>query len=179
MMADDKKPFHINWPKGATLTMDEKSLQEMRLGLEVQFKHMIYSQPGFEFYHSIGNTNFFQRFRTDDGIDFGTLHVYWDKNAENNIVLVDPETGERTNRDKGDWRHRWFKPGERPEPIPPREDSIISEEGMKKIYIAHAQKLADVAVNQNKRMMEERLRRQKIKQFEEDDNEEDMPILLN
>ena len=178
-MADDKNPFHINWPKGAALTMDEKSFQEMRQGLEVQFKHMIYSQPGFEFYHSIGNTNFFQRFRTNDGIDFGTLHVYWDKDAENNIVLVDPETGERTNRAKGDWRHRWFKPGEKPEPIPPREDSIISEEGMKKIYTAHAQKLADVAVHQNKRMMEERLRRQKIKQFEEDDNEEDMPILLN
>ena len=178
-MADDKNPFHINWPKGAALTMDEKSFQEMRQGLEVQFKHMIYSQPGFEFYHSIGNTNFFQRFRTNDGIDFGTLHVYWDKDAENNIVLVDPETGERTNRARGDWRHRWFKPDEKPEPIPPREDSIISEEGMKKIYTAHAQKLADVAVHQNKRMMEERLRRQKIKQFEEDDNEEDMPILLN
>ena len=62
-MADDKKPFHINWPKGATLTMDEKSLQEMRQGLEVQFKHIIYTQPGFEFYHSIGNTNFFQSLR--------------------------------------------------------------------------------------------------------------------
>ena len=175
MMADDKKPFHINWPKGATLTMDEKSLQEMRLGLEVQFKHMIYSQPGFEFYHSIGNTNFFQRFRTDDGIDFGTLHVYWDKNAENNIVLVDPETGERINRAKGDWRHRWFSPNEKPTPF---EKSIISEESMRKIYSAHAQKLADAAVDQNKRMMEERLQRQNIKQFEEE-IDEDEPILLN
>ncbi len=178
-MADDKIPFHINWPKGATLTMDDKSFQEMRMGLEVQFKHIIYSQPGFEFYHSIGNTNFFQRFKTNDGIDFGILHVYWDKNAENNIETYDPETGERTNRAKGDWRHRWFKPGEKPEAIPPREDSIISEEGMRKIYAAHAQKLADAAVDQNKRMVEERLQRQKIKQFEEDNEEEDVPILLN
>ena len=177
-MADDKKPFHINWPKGATLTMDDKSFQEMRMGLEVQFKHIIYSQPGFEFYHSIGNTNFFQRFKTNDGIDFGILHVYWDKDAENTIETYDPETGERTNRAKGDWRHRWFKPGEKPEAIPPREDSIISEEGMKKIYTAHAKKMVDAAENQNKRMMEERLQRQKIKQFEED-NEEDVPILLN
>ena len=175
-MADDKKPFHINWPEGATLTMDEKSLQEMRMGLEVQFKHIIYSQPGFEFYHSIGNRNFFQRFKTNDGIDFGTLHVYWDKDAENNIVLVDPETGERTNRAKGDWRHRWFSPNEKPTPF---EKSIISEEGMRKIYSAHAQKLADAAVDQNKRMVEERLQRQKIKQFEEDNEEEDVPILLN
>jgi hypothetical protein len=150
----------------------------MRQGLEVQFKHIIYKQPGFEFFHSMGNRNFFQRFRTNDGIDFGTLHVYWDKNAENNIVLVDPETGERTNRAKGDWRHRWFKPDEKPEPIPPREDSIISEEGMKKIYTAHAEKIANAAVQQNKRMMKERLQRQKIKQFEEE-IDEDEPILLN
>ena len=174
-MADDKNPFHINWPKGATLTMDEKSLQEMRQGLEVQFKHIIYTQPGFEFYHSIGNTNFFQRFRTNDGIDFGTLHVYWDKNAENNVVLVDPETGERTNRDKGDWRHRWFKPGETPEVVAPFGNNIISEEGMRKIYKIHAEKLADIAVKQNKNRMEEREQRQEFKQEEDEDEK----ILLN
>ena len=177
-MADDKKPFNINWPKGATLTMDDKSLQEMRYGLEVQFKHIIYSQPGFELFHSIGNRNFFQRFRTNDGIDFGILHVYWDKDAENNIVTYNPETSERTNNAKGDWRHRWFKPDENPEAVPPREDSIISEEGMKKSYGLHAKKMVDVAENQNKRKMEERLQRQKFEQ-EEDNEEEDEKILLN
>ena len=177
-MADDKKPFNINWPKGATLTMDDKSLQEMRYGLEVQFKHIIYSQPGFELFHSIGNRNFFQRFRTNDGIDFGTLHVYWDKDAENNIVTCNPETGERTNSAKGDWRHRWFKPDEKPEAVPPRENSIISEEGMQKVYRLHAKKMVDAAENENKRMMEERLQRQKFEQ-EEDNEEEDEKILLN
>ena len=177
-MADDKKPFNINWPKGATLTMDDKSLQEMRYGLEVQFKHIIYSQPGFELFHSIGNRNFFQRFRTNDGIDFGTLHVYGDKDAENNIVTCNPETGERTNSAKGDWRHRWFKPDEKPEAVPPHENSIISEEGMQKIYRIHAKKLVDAAQNENKRMMEKRQQRQKFEQ-EEDNEEEDEKILLN
>ena len=174
-MADDKKPFNINWPKGATLTMDDKSLQEMRYGLEVQFKHIIYSQPGFEFFKSIGNKNFFQRFKTNDGLDFGTLHVYWDKDAENNIVTCNPETGERTNSAKGDWRHRWFKPDEKPTPF---ENSIISEEGMQKIYRIHAKKLVDAAQNENKRMMEKRQQRQKFEQ-EEDNEEEDEKILLN
>ena len=178
-MTDDKKPFHINWPKGATLTMDDKSFQEMRKGLEIQFKHIFYSQPGFEFFQSLGNTNFFQRFRTNDGLDFGTLHVYWDKDAENNIVTYNPETGERTNNAKGDWRHRWFKPDETPEVVAPFGNSIISEEGMKKIYKIHAQKLVDVAVRQNERVAEERLRQEKIKQFEEDNDEEDENILLN
>ena len=51
---------------------------------------------------------------------------------------------------------------------------------MKKIYGLHAKKMVDVAENQNKRKMEERLQRQKFEQFEEDDNEEeDKKILLN
>ena len=62
-MVDDKKSFHINWPKGAKITMDEKSLEEIRKTLEVQFKLTIYNQPGFKFFHSMGNTNFFQRFK--------------------------------------------------------------------------------------------------------------------
>ena len=176
-MADDKKPFHINWPKGATLTMDDKSFQEMRKGLEIQFKHIIYNQPGFEFYHSIGNTNFFQRFKTNDGLDFGTLHVYWDKTTENNIVTYNSETGERTNNAKGDWRHRWFKPDEQLEMVPSRENSVISEEGMKIIYTMHAQKIADVAVRAHHRILEEKELQQKDKQVLEDDTDE--KILLN
>jgi hypothetical protein len=52
-------------------------------------------------------------------------------------------------------------------------------EGMQKVYKLHAKKMVDASQNQNKRMMEERLQRQKIKQFEEDNEEEDVPILLN
>ena len=72
--------------------MDERSFQEMRKGLEIQFKYILYRKPGFKFFHSIGNWNFFQRFKSDDGkIDFGVLHVYWDKDAENMIDYVDKE----------------------------------------------------------------------------------------
>ena len=49
---------------------------------------------------------------------------------------------------------------------------------MQKIYKIHAQKIADAAVRQNERVAKERLRREQIKQFEED-NEEDKEILLN
>jgi hypothetical protein len=38
--------------------------------------------------------------------------------------------------------------------------------------------MADAAVRQNERVVQERLRREQIKQFEED-NEEDKEILLN
>ena len=62
--------------------------------------------------------------------------------------------------------------------VAPFGNSIISEEGMQKIYKIHAQKIADSAVRQNERVAKERLRREQIKQFEED-NEEDKEILLN
>ena len=172
------KTYHIRWPEGAKITMDERSLEQIRKTLEAQFKLTIYNQPGFKFFHSIGNTNFFQRFKTNDGIDFGTLHVYWDKDAEDQIYIMD-EKKNLKEYIKGGWRHRWFAPDETPEVVAPFGKSIISEEGMKKIYKIHAQKLADVAVRQNERVIEERLRQEKIKQFEEENEEEDENILLN
>ena len=52
--------YTLKWPEGASFQMDEKSINEIRNSLEMQFKHLIYSQPGFRFFQSIGNTNFFQ-----------------------------------------------------------------------------------------------------------------------
>ena len=40
-----EKPFKLSWPEGAKLSMDERSFLEMRKGLEIQFKHIIYNQP--------------------------------------------------------------------------------------------------------------------------------------
>ena len=176
-MVDDKKSFHINWPKGAKITMDEKSLEEIRKTLEVQFKLTIYNQPGFKFFHSMGNTNFFQRFKTNDGIDFGTCHVYWDKDADDEIYVIDKNKNLKEYIKCG-WRHRWFAPGETPEVVAPFGKSIISEEGMQKIYKVHAERIADIALRQNKNRMEE-LQHQQQKTKHEDNEEEDEKILLN
>ena len=61
--------YKFEWPKGAELKMDKKDLDEIKKTLELQFKHIIYSQPGFKYYPAMGNTNFFQHFKTNDGID--------------------------------------------------------------------------------------------------------------
>ena len=85
----NKPEYQITWPEGAELKMDPKHLMEIRNSLETQFKLMIYKQPGFKFFPSLGNTNFFQHFRTNDGIDFGVCHLYWDKDATDNIDFID------------------------------------------------------------------------------------------
>ena len=56
--------YKFEWPKGAELKMDKKDLDEIKKTLELQFKHIIYSQPGFKYYPAMGNTNFFQHFKT-------------------------------------------------------------------------------------------------------------------
>ena len=117
--------YTLKWPEGAELKMDERSINEIRKSLEIQFKYIIYNQPGFKFFHSIGNTNFFQAFKTNDGIDFGVGHVYWDRNAEDNIDYVDKD-GKIVDKQGGGWRFRWLPAGCY-EPF--GVTSIISEKG--------------------------------------------------
>ena len=115
--------YTLKWPEGAELKMDERSINEIRKSLEIQFKYIIYNQPGFKFFHSIGNTNFFQAFKTNDGIDFGVGHVYWDRNAEDNIYY---HTDGKVDKQGGGWRFRWLPAGCY-EPF--GEPSIISDKG--------------------------------------------------
>jgi hypothetical protein len=121
--------YTIKWPEGAELKLDERSINEIRKSLEIQFKYIIYNQPGFKFFHSIGNTNFFQAFKTNDGIDFGVGHVYWDRNAEDNIYY---HTDGEVNKQKGGWRFRWLPSGCY-DPI--GAQNIISEKGYKIIAL--------------------------------------------
>ena len=107
-----KPEYQITWPEGAELKMDPKHLMEIRNSLETQFKLMIYKQPGFKFFPSLGNTNFFQHFRTNDGIDFGVCHLYWDKDATDNIDFID-ENGKVEER-RGGWRVRFSGPSTAP-----------------------------------------------------------------
>ena len=89
---------------------------QMRLTAAYHMKYGLYKDPAFKFFQSIGIFNFFQGFKNDD-LDLGVFHFYWDRNAENTIEYHDPETGERTNNTKGDWRERWYEPGEEMEPV--------------------------------------------------------------
>jgi len=94
----------------------QTNVEQMRLTAAFHMKYGLYRDPAFRFFQSMGMFNFFQRFKSDD-LDLGVFHFYWDKNAENTIEHHDPKTGERTNNIKGDWRERWYNPGEELEPV--------------------------------------------------------------
>ena len=90
--------------------------KQMRLTASYHMKYGLYKDPAFKFFQSMGMFNFFQGFKSDD-LDLGVFHFYWDRNAENTIEYHDPKTGERTNNIKGDWRERWYDPGEQLKPV--------------------------------------------------------------
>ena len=115
--------YHITWPKGTQITMDERSLQQIKDSLEHQFRQAISKMPGFQFFHSIGNTNFFQHFKTADGLDFGVCHLYWEK----------------------EWKIRWLPAGcyeviGKPSPI--------SEEGWRILDREFSQRIRQTAIKQ-------------------------------
>ena len=90
--------------------------EQMRLTASYHMKYGLYKRPEFRFYHSLGIFNFFQGFKNDE-LDLGVYHLYWDRDAENTIEYYDPKTGKRTNNIKGDWRERWYDPGEEMKPV--------------------------------------------------------------
>ena len=173
----NKPDYQITWPEGAELKMDPKHLMEIRNSLETQFKLMIYKQPGFKFFPSLGNTNFFQHFRTNDGIDFGVCHLYWDKDATDNIDFID-ENGKVEER-RGGWRVRWLPKGCYEVVGDP---SPISTEGYKKVAKAMAERVAQTAVSKIKAAVEQKIpdiNREIDKWESEEDNDEDKPKYLN
>ena len=93
-----------------------RRIEEMRKTASFHMKYELYKRPEFKFYHSLGIFNFFQGFKNDE-LDLGVYHLYWDRHAENTIEYYDPNTGERTNNIKGDWRERWYEPGEEIKPV--------------------------------------------------------------
>ena len=102
--------------KFANVKQQQINKEQMRITASFHMKYGLYKDPAFKFFHSMGIFNFFQGFKNDD-LDLGVFHLYWDRNAENTIEYYDPNTGKRTNNIKGDWRERWYDPGEEMKPV--------------------------------------------------------------
>ena len=129
----------------------QRRINEMRHVCSTQMKFGLYRNPAFKFYHSLGITDLFQGFKNND-LDLGVYHLYWDKDAINTIEYYDPKTGERTNNIKGDWRERWYEPGEEIEPVemdgPGRPDPVKL---MKWWVETHASIQAKILLNQKEK----------------------------
>ena len=75
--------------------IDENELQELRKGMEMQFRYKFYKDPKFPFLQSIGIKHVIQGFDAGDDVGFiGMLHLWW---------VSDP-TGTVT----GIWESEWL-----------------------------------------------------------------------
>ena len=75
--------------------IDENELQELRKGMEMQFRFKFYKDPKFPFLQSIGIKHVIQGFDAGDDVGFiGMLHLWW---------VSDP-TGTVT----GIWESEWL-----------------------------------------------------------------------
>ena len=137
--------------KFANATQQQINQEQMRLTAAYHVKYGLYKDPAFKFFHSMGLFNFFQGFHNED-LDLGVFHFYWDRDAENTIEYYDPNTGERTNNIKGDWRERWYEPGEELQPVemdgPGRPDPVKL---MKWWVETHASIQAKILLNQKEK----------------------------
>jgi len=83
--------------------MDDLTLQEIRKGLEQQFRLKLYQDPKFPFLHSMGMTHLFQSFDAKEDGYIGTLHLWWAN-----------ESGEPSHHSKdkhfisGGWYGEWI-----------------------------------------------------------------------
>ena len=58
--------------------IDENELQELRKGMELQFRYKFYKDPKFPFLKSLGVKHVIQGFDAGDEIGFiGVLHLWW------------------------------------------------------------------------------------------------------
>jgi hypothetical protein len=70
-------------------SIDFNELQELRKGMEMQFRYKFYRDPKFPFLKSLGIKNIFQSFDAGDDIGFiGVLHLWWVKDSTGTVTDI-------------------------------------------------------------------------------------------
>ena len=124
--------------------IDDTELQELRRGMETQFRYKFYKDPKFPFLQSIGIKHIIQGFEhPHDEVGFlGMLHLWW---------VPDP-----TGTVLGIWESEWF---DRPEAaiwcaIKIQKDRPYDEDKLIQVVMNHCKKMAERSV---KKMVEDHL----------------------
>tara|TARA_Y100001963_G_scaffold128983_1_gene183797 strand:+ start:4812 stop:5231 length:420 start_codon:yes stop_codon:yes gene_type:complete len=85
--------------------MNDEELQKIRSQTEMQYKLMLYKRPEFPFLQSMGIKHLIQEFNTDKNVYFGSLHLWWTNEQDNNLYYSVNYTGPKV---KGLWKTEWF-----------------------------------------------------------------------
>ena len=85
--------------------MNDEELQKIRSQTEMQYKLMLYKRPEFPFLQSMGIKHLIQEFNTDENVYFGSLHLWWTNEQDNNLYYSVNYTGPKI---RGLWKTEWF-----------------------------------------------------------------------
>ena len=137
--------------------IDENELQELRKGMEIQFRYKFYQDPKFPFLQSIGIKHVIQGFDAGDDVGFiGMLHLWW---------VSDP-TGTVT----GIWESEWLDtPHEGIALAQSLDNNRMFDVG--KLVQTHTQAIHDIA--------EQEVRKQIQAKIEKEEEEESKTVLWN
>ena len=70
-------------------SIDYNELQELRKGMEMQFRFQFYKDPKFTFLPSLGIKHIFQSFDAGDDIGFiGMLHLWWVSDSTGTVTHI-------------------------------------------------------------------------------------------
>jgi len=139
--------------------IDENELQELRKGMEIQFRYKFYKEAQFPFLQSLGLKHVLQSFDAGDDIGFiGMLHLWW---------VSDP-TGTVT----GIWESEWFNT--------PQEGVALAQkidQDLRKIY--NIEKLEQTQMQYIHSMAEKEMMKQIQEKIRKEEEEESKTVLWN
>ena len=114
-------------------TMDYNELQELRKGMEIQFRFKFYKDPKFPFLKSLGIKHVIQGFDAGDDIGFiGILHLWW---------VSDP-TGTVTDIWESEWINTPHEGIELAKAL--AQNKVYDEEKLVRAHMNEIQKMAEI-----------------------------------
>ena len=137
--------------------IDDNELQELRKGMEMQFRYKFYKDPKFPFLKSLGIKHVIQGFDAGDDVGFiGTLHLWW---------VSDP-TGTVTDI----WESEW---------IDTPHEGIELAKALSKNRVYDEEKLVQTHMKEIQKMAEEEAMKKLREKSREQAEEESYTVLLN
>ena len=113
-------------------SIDYNELQELRKGMELQFRFKFYKDPKFPFLKSLGIKHVIQGFDAGDDIGFiGTLHLWWVRDPTGTVTDI--------------WESEWIDtPQEAIElALSLRQNKLYDEQKLVRSHMEEIQKMAE------------------------------------
>jgi len=137
-------------------SIDYNELQELRKGMELQFRYKFYKDPKFPFLKSMGITHIIQGFDAGDDVGFiGTLHLWWVSDPTGTVSA--PEGFSRDSVVTGIWESEWLDSPQEAIAlaISLRQNKPYDEE---KLVRSHMEEIAKMAELEAMRQLREKAR---------------------